>query len=102
MCCSARQFVSFFENPPSETADCKKSISAAPETKTPSEAASTISKSYSRPTGGETGPEPQFLSDSAYSDNYSVVTDFARLRGLSTSVPRAKAVWYANNCSGTT
>ena len=25
--------------------------------------------------------------------NYSTVTDFARLRGLSTSVPRASAVW---------
>ena len=25
--------------------------------------------------------------------NYSTVTDFARLRGLSTSVPRARAVW---------
>lgn len=24
---------------------------------------------------------------------YSTVTDFARLRGLSTSVPRANAVW---------
>jgi hypothetical protein len=24
---------------------------------------------------------------------YSTVTDFARLRGLSTSVPRASAVW---------
>ena len=80
----------------------KKSISAAPETKTPSEAASTIFRSYSRPTGGETGPKPLFLSDFAYSNNYSVVTDFARLRGLSTSVPRANAVWYANNCSGTT
>lgn len=92
----------FFENRPSKTADCKKSISAAPETKTPSEAASTIFRSYSRPTGGETEPKPRFLSDFAYSNNYSVVTDFARLRGLSTSVPRAKAVWYANNCSGTT
>lgn len=25
--------------------------------------------------------------------DYSTVTDFARLRGLSTSVPRARAVW---------
>ena len=33
---------------------------------------------------------------------YSTVTDFARLRGLSTSVPRASAVWYASNCSATT
>ena len=33
---------------------------------------------------------------------HSPVTDFAKLRGLSTSVPRAQAVWYANNCSGTT
>ena len=33
---------------------------------------------------------------------YSTVTDFARLRGLSTSVPRATAVWYASSCSGTT
>lgn len=33
---------------------------------------------------------------------YSTVTDFARFRGLSTSVPRAHAVWYASSCSGTT
>ena len=33
---------------------------------------------------------------------YSTVTDFAKFRGLSTSVPRAHAVWYASNCSGTT
>ena len=33
---------------------------------------------------------------------YSTVTLFARLRGLSTSVPRATAVWYASSCSGTT
>ncbi len=92
----------FFENRPSQAADYKKSVSTVPETKTPPETASTIFKSYSRPMGGETGPEPRFLSDSAYSDNYSVVTDFAKLRGLSTSVPRARAVWYANNCSGTT
>lgn len=34
--------------------------------------------------------------------NHSTVTLFARLRGLSTSVPRAQAVWYASSCSGTT
>ncbi len=33
---------------------------------------------------------------------HSTVTLFARLRGLSTSVPRAQAVWYASSCSGTT
>ena len=33
---------------------------------------------------------------------HSTVTLFARLRGLSTSVPRAHAVWYASSCSGTT
>ena len=33
---------------------------------------------------------------------YSTVTLLARLRGLSTSVPRATAVWYASSCSGTT
>jgi hypothetical protein len=42
-----------------------------------------------------------FLSDffvflhfvSVWLSYYSTVTDFARLRGLSTSVPRASAVW---------
>jgi restriction system protein len=34
--------------------------------------------------------------------DHSTVTDFARFRGLSTSVPRAHAVWYASSCSGTT
>jgi len=29
----------------------------------------------------------------SFSRVYSTVTDFARLRGLSTSVPRAQAVW---------
>ena len=33
---------------------------------------------------------------------HSTVTLFAKFRGLSTSVPRAQAVWYASNCSGTT
>lgn len=33
---------------------------------------------------------------------YSTVTDLARLRGLSTSVPRARAVWYASSCSAAT
>ena len=33
---------------------------------------------------------------------YSTVTDFARFRGWSTSVPRATAVWYANSWSGIT
>ncbi len=32
---------------------------------------------------------------------YSTVTDFARLRGWSTSVPFATATWYASNCTGT-
>ncbi len=32
--------------------------------------------------------------------DYSTVTDFARLRGLSMSRPRARAVWYANSWSG--
>jgi len=31
---------------------------------------------------------------------YSTVTLLARLRGLSTSVPRAHAVWYDSSCSG--
>ena len=31
---------------------------------------------------------------------YSTVTDLARLRGWSTSVPRATAMWYANSWSG--
>ena len=31
---------------------------------------------------------------------YSTVTDLARLRGLSTSVPRAKAAWYDKSCTG--
>ena len=33
---------------------------------------------------------------------HSTVTLFARFLGLSTSVPRATAVWYASSCSGTT
>jgi hypothetical protein len=33
---------------------------------------------------------------------HSTVTDLARFLGLSTSVPRAQAVWYASSCSGTT
>ena len=32
--------------------------------------------------------------------NYSTVTDFAKFRGLSTSVPLAKATWYASSCRG--
>ena len=32
----------------------------------------------------------------------STVTLFAKFRGLSTSVPRAQAVWWASNWSGTT
>lgn len=32
---------------------------------------------------------------------YSTVTDFARLRGWSTSVPFATATWYASSCTGT-
>ena len=34
--------------------------------------------------------------------SYSTVTLFAKFLGLSTSVPRAQAVWYASSCSGTT
>ena len=33
---------------------------------------------------------------------YSTVTDLARFRGWSTSVPRVTAVWYANSWSGMT
>ena len=33
---------------------------------------------------------------------YSTVTDFARLRGLSTSQPRATETWYASICNTTT
>ena len=32
---------------------------------------------------------------------YSTVTDLARLRGWSTSVPFSTATWYANSCMGT-
>ena len=32
--------------------------------------------------------------------SYSTVTDLARLRGWSTSVPRTSAVWYARSCNG--
>ena len=34
--------------------------------------------------------------------DHSTVTLFAKFLGLSTSVPRAQAVWYASSCSGTT
>ena len=33
---------------------------------------------------------------------YSTVTLLAKFRGLSTSVPRTQAVWWASSCSGTT
>jgi hypothetical protein len=33
---------------------------------------------------------------------HSTVTLFARLRGLSTSVPFTSAAWYASSCSGMT
>lgn len=33
---------------------------------------------------------------------HSTVTLFARLRGLSTSVPFTRAAWYDSNCSGIT
>lgn len=33
---------------------------------------------------------------------HSTVTLLARFRGLSTSQPRKRAIWYANSCSGTT
>src|SRR4029077_8130166 len=32
---------------------------------------------------------------------HSTVTDLARLRGLSTSLPRSNAAWCASSCSGT-
>jgi hypothetical protein len=32
---------------------------------------------------------------------YSTVTDLARLRGWSTSVPLRMATWYASSCKGT-
>ena len=35
-------------------------------------------------------------------NRHSTVTLLAKFLGLSTSVPRAHAVWYASNCSGTT
>jgi len=47
---------------------------------------------------------PRFLIGSAdvfRKPLYSTVTDFARFRGWSTSVPRRTATWYASNCSGT-
>src|SRR5688500_18141539 len=42
----------------------------------------------------------EFARALAARDDYSTVTDLARLRGLSTSVPRASAAWYASNCTG--
>lgn len=33
---------------------------------------------------------------------HSTVTDLAKLRGLSTSVPFTSAAWYDSNCSGMT
>ena len=35
-------------------------------------------------------------------DPHSTVTDLARLRGWSTSLPRATAMWYASSCKGMT
>jgi len=32
--------------------------------------------------------------------DHSTVTDLARLRGWSTSVPKTSAVWYARSCNG--
>ena len=43
--------------------------------------------------------QPRFRPTPA---TYSTVTLFARFRGLSTSLPRITAAWYASNCSGTT
>ncbi len=37
---------------------------------------------------------------SRVTSGHSTVTDFARFLGLSTSVPRSTAVWYARSCSG--
>ena len=45
---------------------------------------------------------PRCSARNPWRSRYSTVTLFARLRGLSTSVPRAHAVWYASSCSGTT
>lgn len=44
------------------------------------------------------------IQSSGYPDRlaYSTVTDFAKFLGLSTSVPRASAVWYASSCSAAT
>ena len=47
-------------------------------------------------------PGPNDDDVSADARAHSTVTDLARLRGLSTSLPRASAVWYASSCSGTT
>lgn len=44
----------------------------------------------------------ELIRVSAAAGTHSTVTLLARLRGLSTSVPLAQAVWYASNCSGTT
>ena len=43
-----------------------------------------------------------FVFRATPSGTYSTVTLLARLRGLSTSVPRTSAAWYARSCSGTT
>jgi hypothetical protein len=44
--------------------------------------------------------QPNTVTSPAATVNYSTVTDFARLRGWSTSVPSTSAVWYARSCNG--
>src|SRR6185503_8535668 len=54
---------------------------------------------------GEAQPEKEGESgagDEALHDDHSTVTAFARLRGLSTSLPSVTAIWYARSWSGTT
>lgn len=41
-----------------------------------------------------------FVSGETLYEPYSTVTDLARFRGWSTSVPMNTAVWYASNCTG--
>ena len=46
-------------------------------------------------------PLPAWSGRGRRSKSYSTVTDFARLRGWSTSQPRSTAMARANSCSGT-
>jgi hypothetical protein len=73
-------------------------------------AARTIPTGPSQLVGAVSRPGPHHLAPGHQSEyprrgcpdaaNYSTVTDLARLRGWSTSVPRASAVWYARSCNG--